>query len=121
MLALSDEGLAHLAIAATRVPVAERGAWLQRIASAVDPGPCPPRPSPAASPRLRPGSLRTARQRERESRGAIVRQVEIIEADVAAAAIAAGELDEQSALSRDALRGVVEELVKKWCAEWGPA
>jgi hypothetical protein len=37
---------------------------------------------------------------------------------LAAAAIAAGVLDERRAIDRAELRGVVEELVRKWCREW---
>ena len=39
MIALTDAGLAHLAIAASAVPPAGRRAWLQRIASQVDASP----------------------------------------------------------------------------------
>ena len=70
MLALSDEALAHLAIAATAVPPAERGTWLATLAHKLDPVPKQVQRVPACpNPRpLRPASIRTARQREREAR-----------------------------------------------------
>jgi hypothetical protein len=39
MLALTDEGLARLAIAATAVPADKRDAWLQDLARTLDPPP----------------------------------------------------------------------------------
>jgi hypothetical protein len=74
----------------------------------------------AAPDHRRPGSVRQARQREREARGAICLTVEIVEADVAGAAIASGVLSEEQALDRRELGHVVEDLVRRWCREWGP-
>jgi len=37
MLALSDQGLAHLFIAATAIPPDERRKWLRKLARQVDP------------------------------------------------------------------------------------
>ena len=127
MLALSDEALAHLAIAATAVAPDERGAWLAAHGrEARKWWRCPHHfaarnrwgylyqfASPVASRQRPAGAPARARGKGRDLPDGGDHQ-----ADLAAAAIAAGVLDGRRALDRAELRGVVEELVRKWCREW---
>ena len=68
MLALTDEGFAHLAIAATAIPPEARERWLREIAAKLDP------PGPRARS---PAARRQARVRARRKNGVHVYRLEL--------------------------------------------
>jgi hypothetical protein len=81
VLAFSDEALARLAVAATRVALPARSEWLQDIASRLDP------------PKLKPGARRTRAWRARAKAGRCLLKVETDEAAFAVVAVADGLLN----------------------------
>jgi hypothetical protein len=67
MLALTDEGLAHLAIAATAIAPEQRERWLQKLARELDP---PTIPTVVATQRARsPAAIRQHKVRQRRRAG----------------------------------------------------
>ena len=107
MLALSDGGLAHLAIAATRVPRARRRAWLVGVARQLERGE-PVKPIPLA-----PSTLRTRVWRERRERGEITLRIRANEADLVVTLVAHGAVNVNRADDPRALAKGVERLLAK--------
>ncbi len=103
-----DAALCHLLIAATAVPVDERGRWLRNLANKLE---------RQASKK----SKATARQRlhrRREAAGRVVLEVEVTfnplsEALLADGRLQANEIDDPKAVAR-ALEQVIELLPLRW-------
>lgn len=93
MLALTDEGLARLVIAASAIPPSRRAVWLQRLAGRLE----------KSARRRSPGARYTAAWRAREKAGRCVLKIEVDEAELAVALVDAGLLNPSIADDRVAL------------------
>jgi hypothetical protein len=101
MLALSDEALGHLAIAATAIAPAERSAWLKSIATKLDPS---------------PQQVASQRWKERRRRGRIQLKIETDETDLILALcdnnlLSVNQADDPAAINA-AARIVVERFAQ---------
>src|SRR5262245_17299725 len=104
MLALSDEGLARLCIAASAIPRNRRRQWLRELANRIEP------------PRSSPGARYTAAWRAREKAGRCLLTLEVDEAELVVALVDAGLLDPRIADDRAALTEAAQRALALYLA-----
>jgi hypothetical protein len=115
MLALTDAALAHVVLAASRLPTAgARAALLQRFAAVADPGP---------TARLLRQRERTRRRRQR--RRDKVKSYMLFLSNHAVEGlmnqlIASGHLTERAALDRECFQAALARLLEQQGAKWAP-
>jgi hypothetical protein len=122
MLALTDESLARLAIAATAVPPDQRGQWLRQIAERIErPENAVPKTAEGFPPTRRSSAARKRRYRERQAAGERCYTLTIADRDmddVIAALIAYERLTESDACDHIKLETALSEAVvdvgRKW-------
>ena len=107
MLALSDEGLARLCIAASAIPRNRRRQWLRELANRIEP------------PRSSPGARYTAAWRAREKAGRCLLKLEVDEAELVVALVDAGLLDPGIADNRAALAAATQRALARYLAGEG--
>jgi hypothetical protein len=104
MLALTDQALARLCVAATAVPQKKRAQWLRRVARKLEP-----------LPRAR----HTAAWRAREKAGRILLKLEVDEAELVVGLIDAGLLDPLVADDRCAITAAAQRALVQFCCNNG--
>ena len=112
MLALTDESLARIAIAATAIAPTERGLWLARFAEAAE-----PKSEPADLPR-RSSAARQKRARQRIRAGKCILRLEVAHDEFILALLETERITETAALDRRnveaAAAGVLEDFWKRF-------
>jgi hypothetical protein len=104
MLAFSDEALARLAVAATRVAPQRRSAWLQDLAGRLEP-----------EGRRARGRAYTRKWRQRARDGQVLLRVVTDEVGLAVAAVTHGLLDPLRADDRAALAAAAGKVLDAFC------
>jgi hypothetical protein len=104
MLALTDENLARLCIAASAIPRHRRRHWLRDFANKIEP------------PRRSPGARYTAAWRARAKAGRIRLTLEVDEAELVVALVDAGLLDPALADDRAALTAATQRALARYLA-----
>jgi hypothetical protein len=107
MLALSDENLARLCIAASAIPRNRRRQWLRELANELEP------------PRRSQGARYTAAWRAREKAGRCLLTLEVDEAELVVALVDAGLLDFSAADDRAALTEATQRALALYLAGEG--
>jgi len=107
MLALSDEGLARLCIAASAIPRNRRRQWLRELANRIEP------------PRSSPGARYTAAWRAREKAGRCLLKLEVDEVELVIGLVDAGLLDARIADDRAALAAATQRALARFLAGEG--
>jgi hypothetical protein len=103
MLALTDQALARIALAASAVALEERGSWLQDLSRRLDPPPV-----------VSPGARYTRRWRARGRNGEVLLRVTVDEAAFAVAAVQHGLLSPELADDRTALTAAAEKALARF-------
>jgi hypothetical protein len=107
MIALSDEGLAHLCIAASAIPRHRRRQWLRELANKIEPPPSSP------------GARYTAAWRRRERTGRIQLKLEVDEAATVVGLIDCNLLDPLRADDRGAITEAAQRALALYLAGEG--
>ena len=108
MLALSDEALCRIAVAATAVRPAERSAWLENLAERLERSEQSPAPSP--------GATYTRRWRARRRTGRVLLHVELDEAELVIGLTNRGLLDPLRADDPAALTAAAQRALELFCS-----
>jgi hypothetical protein len=120
MLALTDEGLAMIAIAASAIAPQKRGQWLKRVAQELDP-PIPMIGTDATNGRRSPAAARQARVRQRRRDGVRVYKLEISDRAVEGLItqlVTTRSLTEREALDHQRVEAELARLLEQQGERW---
>jgi hypothetical protein len=110
MLALTDAALAHLCIAASRVPQRRRRRWLLEISRRLDP--------PRAIINRRE---RSRRSRARKKNGKAILRIEVDHDPLLLALIESGHMSEVETANQRRVEAVVSKMFSEWVEHWRQA
>src|SRR5262245_20862275 len=115
MLQLSDQGIAYLAIAATRVDPRRRGQWLRELAEKFDPASAHP---PAKLAARRERSRRSRKRRRNGMRSYRLDLPDAVVGGVINALVATQKLSEADAADQRKVEAALSSMFGDWATHW---